>query len=222
MATTDATIANIRQVWMNWDLSITTLKKGTTLFTGQASCIPGFDPDALVARESLWLSQSAYYAARYGYWTGTRSPVQRSLVALTLKQDLELVEFPAGRHPADAFKVDPGAKGDYAWRKDMTAAGMQPDHFVSRHWASIIAGTPLEGFIGHCRPAVPEDAESFGTTPGDLIEVWLSEGTALRVEQCRDLPNDLEAFLERHQADKQGLAAATFSSGIHRTDSRGN
>jgi hypothetical protein len=216
MATTDSTIAIIRDAWMDWGLSITTIKKGSTFFTGQTYPMSGFDAEALLSRDSLWLSHSAYYAALYGYRTSDPSRSRRCLFKLSIAEDIELVQFPAGLHPADVFKVIPGPRNT-GWRKDMTTADMPPDYFVSKYWARIVDGTPFEGCIGHCRDAAPQDADTYGATPGSLIEAWLSKGAALRVEQCTHMSDDLSEFLARHRGDKQGVAAATFDQSADET-----
>lgn len=201
------TIDKIRAEWAKWKIQVESISNDVTLYSGRYNN-NGEQPSP--RGESIWMSESAFYAGEYCYMIGSAENAVRYLYKVKLKEAVDIAVFPVTLHPADVFKVDPHKKIDYVWRNDLSSMGMPPDSFVSKYWKDIVNGTDMECCSGHARLASNRDIESLGATEGGYIEFWLNDASLLEIVDQKEMPGNKDLYHSVHCDNRYKVNLSVF------------
>jgi hypothetical protein len=207
-----STNQKLAEAWNMAGIKVSKVSAGTVFYSGIRGETKIIDPLVyLSAKHSAWLSQSAYWAGEYCYRESAANP-DKLLIKIMLIGDINVLEFPAGFHPADAFfqweKENGRFNVDYAkLNLEMRFDGAQPDHHIDKNFLDIarIAGYQ-DNIHGYIRRT--ENAE-LGAKPGEILELSLIALEVLRLQGTFVPPKDNVGFRACIGEDKS-LAGAVF------------
>lgn len=186
-------------VWNDVGVVASTVKAGTVLYSGLRSRSSSSDVKSLIAKQdSLWLSQSAFYAAEYCYRDMEITAV-RFLIKVKLSRDLEVLRFPDSFNPADSFVRYERNGGvflvDYSKPLRLRRDGA-PDYHIVKHFKEI-AGFQGHGShcVGHVRYAINGE---LGAMPGEIIELFTNDLASVEILDLMippDTKSDFKALI---------------------------
>ncbi|MEE1867006.1 hypothetical protein [Pseudomonas auratipiscis] len=182
-------------VWNDVGVVSSTVKAGTVLYSGLRSRSSISDVKALIAKQgSLWLSQSAFYAAEYCYRDMGTTAV-RFLIKVKLSSDLEVLRFPDSFNPADSFvryERNGGAFSvNYSESLGLRRDGA-PDHHIVKHFKEIAGFQGLGvGCVGHVRYAINDE---LGAVPSEIIELFTYDLDSVEVLDLMIPPDTKDNF----------------------------